>query len=493
MSTVLQVITKLEECHITREQLETTRLGKYINSLRRKTTNDALARRAKNLLRKWREQILPETTAQSVPTSGGGIVIHPQPPKIYTPMKEGLSKVPDTPIFIDNDYVGGKMNGSRLPINYQNLSDMKRSSPGVSAKSKSTTGLPHNTSSNCSLPATMTNTTFVNKAGPISFANLLNRAEANKKASGLALRPEPPYANNLLDERSKSPASVPRLGKIPKKTTQSNTNHLCMESPLRSSQSQPVFTTIIDDDTVHQYDMQEHMRNMDRTRDKKSIGDNFLNVADNNSDSSSLVCASTAMGGLNNTTITITNASETTGDSKRKHKKHKKEKKKKKSSKNCLDADTMPTLELPESLSNSSISLCNSTNNPNKVVVPTGVVTTFPAIAAVAKPSEFSFIGKFSKTDETVINIDSSSCSNSPKYDSFSNKSALRRNLSPPLAADITAKLLSQNDRQPEPRYTDEVSHETSLARLQATAKPIPSADSLSQVKMIPSPFFYFL
>lgn len=70
MDTVLQVITQLENIQITKEQLETTRLGKYINHLRRKTANESLARRAKNLLKKWREMVLPP--------SGGATQQQPQ-------------------------------------------------------------------------------------------------------------------------------------------------------------------------------------------------------------------------------------------------------------------------------------------------------------------------------------------------------------------------------------------------------------------------------
>lgn len=43
--------------------LQTTRLGKYINELRRKTTNETLAKRAKDLVRRWRDMILPQTEA----------------------------------------------------------------------------------------------------------------------------------------------------------------------------------------------------------------------------------------------------------------------------------------------------------------------------------------------------------------------------------------------------------------------------------------------
>ncbi|XP_017962578.1 mediator of RNA polymerase II transcription subunit 26 [Drosophila navojoa] len=57
METVLSVICALEGTTITKEQLEATRLAKYINQLRRRTKNDQLARRAKSLLKKWREMV----------------------------------------------------------------------------------------------------------------------------------------------------------------------------------------------------------------------------------------------------------------------------------------------------------------------------------------------------------------------------------------------------------------------------------------------------
>lgn len=39
-------------------------MGKYINELRRKTTNEALSKRAKELVKKWRNAVLPETNGQ---------------------------------------------------------------------------------------------------------------------------------------------------------------------------------------------------------------------------------------------------------------------------------------------------------------------------------------------------------------------------------------------------------------------------------------------
>lgn len=62
MPAVIEIISSLEKTAVTKELLETTRLAKYINELRRKTTNPSLAKRAKDLLKKWRNSILPDAT-----------------------------------------------------------------------------------------------------------------------------------------------------------------------------------------------------------------------------------------------------------------------------------------------------------------------------------------------------------------------------------------------------------------------------------------------
>ncbi|KAG5881721.1 hypothetical protein JTB14_037937 [Gonioctena quinquepunctata] len=64
MPTVIEIISLLEKVAITKELLETTRLGKYINELRRKTTNESLSKRAKELVKKWRNAVLPESNGQ---------------------------------------------------------------------------------------------------------------------------------------------------------------------------------------------------------------------------------------------------------------------------------------------------------------------------------------------------------------------------------------------------------------------------------------------
>ncbi|KAG5330187.1 MED26 polymerase, partial [Acromyrmex charruanus] len=62
---VVDVISTLEKTTVTKEVLEITRLGKHINELRRKTSNEALAKRAKDLVRRWRDMVLPTVHSTS--------------------------------------------------------------------------------------------------------------------------------------------------------------------------------------------------------------------------------------------------------------------------------------------------------------------------------------------------------------------------------------------------------------------------------------------
>lgn len=78
--------------------MQITRLGKHINEFRRKTTNEALAKRAKDLVRRWRDMyVVP--AIHSTP--------HPTPADIAPPALNGAkphspamrSFKPQSPIF----------------------------------------------------------------------------------------------------------------------------------------------------------------------------------------------------------------------------------------------------------------------------------------------------------------------------------------------------------------------------------------------------------
>lgn len=57
MALALEAVSLLERTTVTKEALETTRLGRLVNEMRKKTNNDNLARRAKDLVRRWRDMV----------------------------------------------------------------------------------------------------------------------------------------------------------------------------------------------------------------------------------------------------------------------------------------------------------------------------------------------------------------------------------------------------------------------------------------------------
>lgn len=57
---VLDIISQLHSLDITTEELERTRLGKYVNLIRKKTTEQDIANKARALVKKWKKLIVGE-------------------------------------------------------------------------------------------------------------------------------------------------------------------------------------------------------------------------------------------------------------------------------------------------------------------------------------------------------------------------------------------------------------------------------------------------
>ncbi|XP_065657365.1 uncharacterized protein LOC101236819 [Hydra vulgaris] len=87
MEVVLEVVSCLERLAMTSEALEVTRIGRTINTMRKKTQNKELAKRAKKLVEKWRAQVLSNNhirralnndSPTSIVTNGSTAVVIPK-------------------------------------------------------------------------------------------------------------------------------------------------------------------------------------------------------------------------------------------------------------------------------------------------------------------------------------------------------------------------------------------------------------------------------
>lgn len=82
MALALEAVSLLEKTPVTKEALETTRLGRLVNEMRKKTKNDSLARRAKDLVRRWRDMVSKPSengtggTGQGPGMQGASLVNH---------------------------------------------------------------------------------------------------------------------------------------------------------------------------------------------------------------------------------------------------------------------------------------------------------------------------------------------------------------------------------------------------------------------------------
>lgn len=474
MPTVLEVITVLEGTTITKEQLETTRLAKYINQLRRKTANDQLARRSKNLLKKWREMVIPHQNLQQQPTTN---VPLSHPSSAISPISTSTSNrlvgntslsnggTPPAPhLWSSNSQsikgaVLSKENIIRRPNPTTPQSSVQHKSSSMPMTGATTPKFPPpilntNNGSNSSLTVShtpTTNTTTINStkpssrvssAQPISFANLISQADIKQHIDG----PNKANPTTISSNRNISTIDItnslsqsPKMPKIPRRN---NVSGVTLEnnrsaSPLflmgnRTSNFRLAPHNDIDDANSRPlFPSAEQQTKPDQPNNNSSktfngFGNIFISNAksssvppvpfssseihDCHSDSSSLNMAPVSSMSLPMTTTAVSATPIDMSDS-LKHKKRKRQESKKERNINRLkDVTSLGGTSFDHSMSNSSsLGMFNSTTNT------TNTTNLGNALPSVHKLSELTFTGKFSKPDDAIINIDSTSGSSSPK------------------------------------------------------------------------------
>ncbi|OQR68220.1 mediator of RNA polymerase II transcription subunit 26-like, partial [Tropilaelaps mercedesae] len=95
MVAVLDCISLLESLPIRREDLERTRLGRVVNELRKKTSDVALQRRAKDLVRGWRKLLDENPPSVGLGSTPNGTAQHPHAP--HTPLTHHAAQKVSSP------------------------------------------------------------------------------------------------------------------------------------------------------------------------------------------------------------------------------------------------------------------------------------------------------------------------------------------------------------------------------------------------------------
>ncbi|XP_063707864.1 mediator of RNA polymerase II transcription subunit 26 [Culicoides brevitarsis] len=408
---VYEIISTLENTRVTRELLEATRLAKHINELRRKTTDQVLARRSKSLLKRWREMLLPATpnapNAATTPVNAQtpSRAVQASPAKTIAARAGGQNGALVTP-----------RGPGRPPKNPQPPPQMQQQS-SLSLHNNSSNNNSNSGSNNVhKLAAFSQQQQQKHKENHVNNNSLrVPNAASTSMVSGI--RPlnqvvavaaaHPTEIINLTDDRSNSPSMFQQYQQRLQQQQQQQQNY--RSSPSKKSNRM---------DAVVVASSANHM--------KQQNFSNSVTSCDNNLDYE------------NNSSVSGTNfLNNSNSNSSRKHKKHKKEKRElltpakttslgpnynhtnallaqmddhsapnlMRDDNSLLAARTSNSLILPDndSLSNTSASLFNNFNSITNTNAATGKTTPTPAGA-------LSFAGHFSKAatvSDVVIDVDS--------------------------------------------------------------------------------------
>lgn len=135
MATVVAVISILEKYPMSREALEQTRIGRYVNELRKKTKNEQLAKRAKKLVKNWQHLINSDNPI--VNGDNGERLVHPNVANLQSPSLGSLS-----PAYVKSSQVkrlpGSKPTTPSLPSSKPNTPTLqqkvKPNTPAIKSK-----------------------------------------------------------------------------------------------------------------------------------------------------------------------------------------------------------------------------------------------------------------------------------------------------------------------------------------------------------------------
>lgn len=339
---------------------QTTRLAKFINQLRRKTKNESLARRSKNLIKKWRKMLMP-TLAPTATTTAATTA---------TPAQQ--------------------LTGIQTKLQQKQLPTQIHSSNGQNNKnSDSLDGC-----SSCS--STQTTKSKILSKKPINFVNFKNQAEIYQHGN------KPSSNQYSSDDRSSSPHQATlKTQQVAQPQTKSEQIALLLMENERSISPLAQKTT--------------NKKKLENFSDDTKSSSNLFTIAEPSIDliQDSISSSCDILLNLNKSMTSIETAAGCF--SKRKSTKKKPKKVKRKRKENETESDDEPVI-FHDSLSNtaslSRFSLTNymtplpqSESGPTTATATT--TTTFSANSfSSLNPADLTFSGKFNQSTNFPIQID---------------------------------------------------------------------------------------